>query len=250
MQIERPDPRFTSGPRAQRNFRLALRLSIAVAAVLWVILFIDAFLGLDLGRFGLRPRQVDGLIGVVTAPLLHADAEHLFANTLPLLIGLTAMLYLYPNSAFRALPVMWLGSGLLAWFIARAGVHIGASGMIYGILAYVFVGGIVRREARGIAVAGMVAFFYGSMVWGVLPIRQHMSWEMHLAGAFWGIGLAIWFRSWDRPPVVRYDWEEDDTVPDWFPDDDDDVDEADRNVIEGRSERPRDRLEDRSGREP
>ena len=137
-------------------------------------------------------------------------------------ISLTATLYLYPNSALRVIPAVWLGSGLLAWVIGRPSLHIGASGLIYGLLAYVFVGGVLRRDMRSVSVSLMVAFLYGSMIWGVLPTRPNMSWEMHLSGAVVGVLMALVYMKWDRVPVVRYDWEDDDSVPDWYPEKRDD----------------------------
>ena len=214
-----PDPEFSSSRRAQANFRLALRLSLGFVAVLWVILLVNALLGLDLQQFGLRPGKVSGLVGILTAPLLHGGAEHLLNNSLPLFIGLTACLYLYPNSSLRVIPLIWLGSGLLGWWIGRPSLHIGASGLLYGLLAYVFVGGLLRRDMRSISVSLLVAFFYGTLVWGVFPIRPNMSWELHSCGAFMGVLLAIVFRDWDRVPRKRYDWEDDDEVPDWYPED-------------------------------
>ena len=217
MHLGKPDPRFTSSPRAQRNFKLALNLSFWFAGLLWLILIVDTVLDLGLARFGLRPRHLDGLIGVLTAPLLHSGAEHLFSNTLPLLISLTTVLYLYPRSALRVIPVIWLGSGILAWIIGRHSLHFGASGFVYGLLAYVFISGILRLDMRSVAVSIMVWFLYGSMIWGVLPIRPNMSWELHLTGAILGVALAIVFRHWDVAPVKRYSWEDDDSVPEWFP---------------------------------
>jgi membrane associated rhomboid family serine protease len=217
MHLGKPDPRFTSSPRAQRNFKLALNLSFWFAGLLWLILIVDTVLDLGLARFGLRPRHLDGLIGVLTAPLLHSGAEHLFSNTLPLLISLTTVLYLYPRSALRVIPVIWLGSGILAWIIGRHSLHFGASGFVYGLLAYVFISGILRLDMRSVAVSIMVWFLYGSMIWGVLPIRPNMSWELHLCGAILGVAMAIVFRRWDVTPVKRYSWEDDDSVPDWFP---------------------------------
>ena len=160
---------------------------------------------------------MDGLIGVFTAPLLHSGAEHLFSNSLPLIVSLTTVLYLYPRSAMRAIPVIWIGSGMLAWIIGRESLHFGASGFVYGLLAYVFISGILRLDMRSVAVSVMVWFLYGSMIWGVLPIRPNMSWELHLAGAILGVVLAIVFRHWDVAPVKRYSWEDDDSVPEWFP---------------------------------
>ena len=117
----------------------------------------------------------------------------------------------------RVIPVIWIGSGILAWIIGRESLHFGASGFVYGLLAYVFVSGILRLDMRSVAVSVMVWFLYGSMIWGVLPIRPNMSWELHLAGAILGVALAIVFRHWDVAPVIRYSWEDDDSVPEWFP---------------------------------
>lgn len=217
MHIGKPDPRFIASRKAKRNFSLALKIALWLTLVLWLILIIDSVLGLGLARFGLRPRHVSGLVGIFTAPLLHGGFEHLFSNTLPLMVSVTAILYLYPASAMRAIPVIWVGCGLLAWVIGRPSLHFGASGFVYGLLAYVFIGGILRLDMRSVAVSVMVWFLYGSMIWGVLPIRPNMSWEMHLSGAILGVALAIAYRHWDIMPVKRYAWEDDDSIPDWFP---------------------------------
>ena len=222
MPLRQPDPRYTQSRKAQRNFQLALRLSLAFTGVLWAVFIVDQAFGLRLAQFGLRPGSVAGLAGVFTAPLLHANFQHILSNTLPMFIALTATLYLYPNSALRVVPAIWLGSGLLAWFFARPNLHIGASGLIYGLLAFVFVSGVLRRDMRSVSVSLMVAFLYGSMVWGVLPIRPNMSWDMHLTGAVMGVLMAIVFINRDRVPLKRYDWEDDDSVPDWYPEKKDD----------------------------
>ena len=218
MALGKPDPRYTHGKKAQANFRLAVEVAFFVLAALWLVFILDSLLGLNLNRFGLRPGSVPGLIGVLTVPLLHGDLSHIFSNSMSLVVSLTAILYLYPNSSARVIPMIWLGSGLLAWVIGRPSLHFGASGLIYGLLAYVFFGGILRREMRSVSVSLLIGFLYGSMVWGVLPIRPHMSWELHLAGALIGIVLAFVYRTWDRIPVIRYDWEEDDSLPEWYPD--------------------------------
>jgi len=229
MALSKPDPRFTQSKRAHRNFRLALRLALVFIGILWAIFIFDAAFGLRLGRFGLRPGSIPGLTGIFTAPLLHGSFEHILSNTLPMFISLTATLYLYPKSAMRVIPLIWLGSGMLAWFIGRPTLHIGASGLVYGLLAYVFVSGIIRSDMRSVSVSLLVGFLYGSMIWGVLPIRAHMSWEMHLTGALFGVLLAFIFRNWDRTPLVSYDWEHDDTVPEWYPESDpDDFDLPDK----------------------
>ncbi len=230
MHLGKPDPDFTSSPRAQRNFNLALKMALSLTGLLWLILVVDSVLGLGLTRFGLRPRHLEGLFGILTAPLLHSGAEHLFSNTLPLLISLTTLLYLYPRAAMRVIPIIWMGSGLLAWIVGRPSLHFGASGFVYGLLAYVFISGILRMDMRSVAVSVMVWFLYGSMIWGVLPIRPNMSWELHLGGAILGVAMAIVFRHWDITPVKRYEWEDDDSVPEWFPQHETPVDDSSREV--------------------
>lgn len=222
MALDQPDPRFTQSPKARRNFVLALKIALVFVGVLWAVFIIDQAFGLRLGQYGLRPGSLAGLSGVLFAPLLHANFPHILSNTLPMTISLTAVLYLYPNAALRVIPMIWLGSGALAWVIGRSSLHIGASGLIYGLLAFVFVSGVLRRDLRSISVSLLVGFLYGSMVWGVLPTRPQMSWEMHLSGAVMGIALAFAFSRWDRVPVRRYDWEDDDSVPDWYPEKRDD----------------------------
>lgn len=227
MQLHKPDPRYTQSRKAQQNFMLAVQIALSVTGVLWFILITDQYLDLNLGRFGLRPRDAQGLLGILTAPLLHGGVEHLFSNSLPLIVSLTTVLYIYPNSSIRVLPAIWLGSGLLAWLIGRPSIHIGASGFIYGVLAYVFISGMLRRDMRSIAVSLLVWFLYGSMVWGILPIRSKMSWELHLCGAILGVAMALVYHNWDRVPIKRYEWEDDDSVPDWYPDPDKLTDEDD-----------------------
>jgi membrane associated rhomboid family serine protease len=205
MQFDPPDPAYTRSERSRASFRLAARLSVGFVALLWVIALLGW--GLELERFGVRPRQWLGLPGILAGPLLHADFAHLIANSLPLVVLGTVMLQLYPGAAFRVLPAIYLGPGIAVWLFARGGVHVGASGLVYGLLAYVFVAGLIRRERRAIAASMLVAFMYGALVWGVLPIRQGMSWETHLAAALIGLSLAIVLRNLDKPPPARYSWE-------------------------------------------
>jgi membrane associated rhomboid family serine protease len=220
MQLEQPDPRYTASKKAQRNFVMAVEIAIMVAGFIWFIFMANEYLDLKLQRFGLRPRDLEGLVGVITAPLLHADLEHIFSNTLPLLISLTAVLFLYPNTAVRVLPMTWIGTGLLAWLIGRPSLHIGASGFVYGLLGFILVSGMLRRDMRSVGVSLLVWFLYGTMIWGVLPIRVGMSWEMHLSGALLGVAMAFLYRKWDLVPIKRYSWEEEEEeeeVPYWFP---------------------------------
>ena len=211
-----PEPGYTGSDRAGANFRLAARLSLGFVALLWLIPLLGW--GLEMERFGVLPRQWIGLPGILVAPLLHASFIHLIANSLPLLVLGTAMLLLYPTAAFRVLPAVYLGPGIAVWLFAREGVHVGASGLVYGLVSYIFVAGLIRRERRAIAASLLVAFMYGTLVWGVLPIRHGVSWETHLAAALIGVMMAIVLRHRDNPPRIRYSWEDEEDEEDEYED--------------------------------
>jgi membrane associated rhomboid family serine protease len=142
MQLHSPDPDFAGSARARANFRLAALISLGFVALLWLVPLLGW--GLDLQRFGIRPREWIGLPGILAAPLLHADFDHLLANSLPLVVLGTAVFHLYPRSAFRVLPAVYLGPGIAVWLLARGGNHVGASGIIYGLVSFVFVAGLIR----------------------------------------------------------------------------------------------------------
>src|ERR1700680_4472221 len=208
MQIDIPDPAYTGSERARANFRLAVKIALGFVALIWVIELLNW--GLDLGAedFGVRPRQLAGLPGILFAPLVHAGFAHLIANSPPLLVLGTAMLYLYPSAALRVLPAVYLGTGVAVWLFARGSAHVGASGLIYGFVSSIFVAWLIRRGRGGGAASLLVCFMYGALVWGVLPIEPGVSWETHLAAALIGIVLAIALRHLDIPPRVRYTWED------------------------------------------
>ena len=208
MQIHTPDPSYTSSERARASFRLAIKITLGFVALIWFIQLLNWGLDLGLERFGIRPRQLTGLPGILLAPLLHGSFAHLGANSLPLLVLGTGMLYLYPGSALKVIPAVYLGPGIAVWLFARASVHVGASGLVYGLVSYIFVAGVIRRDRRAIAASLLVSFLYGSLAWGVLPIEPGVSWETHLAAALIGLVLAIALRRLDIPPRKRYAWED------------------------------------------
>jgi membrane associated rhomboid family serine protease len=191
-----PDPAYTHTPAAREHFRLAARLALGFVALLWLIQLMNAAFDVDPEPFGVRPREPAGIAGIFFAPLVHAGFNHLIANTLPLVVLGTAMLYLYPRSALRALPV-----------------HLGASGLIYGLAAYIFVAGLLRRDRRAIAASLIVSFMYGSLTLGFLPLPPEISWETHLAAAVIGVLLALLLRRFDVTPLKQYTWDDDDQAP-------------------------------------
>ena len=200
MQVHVPDPSFTDSASTRATFRRAAKVALAFVAVIAAIHLVNWALDLDLQRFGIRPRQLDGLPGIFLVPLLHGDFAHLVSNVLPLLVVGTAMLHLYPDSARIVLPAVYFVPGIAVWLFGRDSIHIGASGLVYGLVSYVFVAGLLRRDRRAIAASLLVSFMYGALVWGVLPIKPGVSWETHLAAALIGIILALFLRHRDIPP--------------------------------------------------
>ena len=205
-----PDPAYTNTVQTRAHLRLAVRLATGFVVLLWLIQLINALFDVDPDPFGVRPRQLAGIAGIFFAPLVHTGFEHLIANTLPLLVLGSAMLYLYPQSALRALPVLYLGPGVIVWLFGRASIHLGASGLIYGLAAYVFVAGLLRRDRRAIAASLIVSFMYGSLTLGFLPLPPEISWETHLAAAALGVLFAWVLRRLDVAPPKIYGWEDED----------------------------------------
>jgi hypothetical protein len=144
-----------------------------------------------------------------TAPLIHADFNHLLP-TFPLLFLGVGISYSYPSCSKKLFAGVYILHGLLVWIIARQAYHIGASGLVYGLVSFLFFSGIIRRDNRSIALALIVTFLYGGLTWGVLPIKAEISWEAHLFGSIVGIIFAYIFRKAD--PAPKYDWEDEEST--------------------------------------
>jgi len=208
MQVHAPDPAYAASPESHERFTASWIIAALFVVGIALIHVVSFVFDLELARFGVHPRDVAGLAGILAAPLLHGDLAHLVGNLVPLLIGGTALLYLYPDSSRFVLPAVYAGPGIAVWLFGRDSIHIGASGLVYGIVGYVFVAGILRRDRRAWAASLLVALLYGALVWGVLPVKTGVSWETHLAAAIIGVVCAFALRSRDIPPRKRYSWED------------------------------------------
>ncbi|HZP86499.1 MAG TPA: rhomboid family intramembrane serine protease [Burkholderiales bacterium] len=217
MRIHTPDPSYTASERASANFRLALAITLAFVGLLWLIQLSNWALDLGPGDLGVRPRELAGAVGILFAPLLHAGFEHLISNSLPLIVSGTTLLYLYPNCAGWVLPMVYVGPGVAVWLFGRSSVHLGASGLVYGLVTFILVAGVMRHDRRAVAASLLICFMYGTLVWGIFPIETGVSWETHLAAAVIGLVLAVILRHRDVPPPKRYSWEEE---PEQGPSDD------------------------------
>jgi membrane associated rhomboid family serine protease len=193
------------------DFKRSLKIALLLTGLVWLIWIVGEALGLKLWKLGVYPGRLDTLPGVLTAPLIHGSLQHIVSNSLPLLVMTTILLYAYPRSSLVVLLVLYIGSGLIVWFIGRPAWHYGASGVTHGLMFFLFVVGILRRDAMAAAFAMTVFFLYGGMVWGIFPRDPHISFEYHLAGATIGVVLAFLLRNRDsKPPVKHYDWEDED----------------------------------------
>jgi len=201
------DPAYDA--RAQRG-RVLRAFNLSFGAVLVMVAVFASQGGFDWRPLAVRPHEWVGLWGMLTAPLLHGSLEHLGANAFALLILGTLAGSVYPRATLRSLPLMWLGSGLGAWWLGDVGTyHLGASGVAHGLMFMLFVFGLIRRDRAAIA-ASMIAFlFYGGMLLAILPREPGISWQSHMGGALAGVIGALLFRHLDPlPPRKRYSWED------------------------------------------
>jgi membrane associated rhomboid family serine protease len=184
-------------------------IAVTVVTVMCLIELLDRGLQLELFRHGVYPRSLQELAGILTAPLIHGSWFHLLSNSFTLLVLLTTLLYAYPRSAVPALVLIYIGSGIGVWLFARESYHYGASGLNHGMMFYIFTSGILRRDRLSIALAMIVFFLYGTMIWSIFPQEPDISYESHFFGAATGLLGAFLFSRRDPLPAKKhYDWEE------------------------------------------
>ncbi len=187
----------------------------------WLIFFTNESYLLDLNQFGVRPLEARGLLGIIMMPFLHGDFAHLFSNTIPFIVSASFVFFFFKGKSWQILIGIWLICGLGVWLFGQErSIHIGASGLVYGLVAFLMTSGFIRRNKHLLAVAFILVFTYGSMVWGLFPqyswVREmNISWEGHLFGALAGVGFAFFYRK--IGPVDDPDpFEENDEMPQWW----------------------------------
>lgn len=198
----------------------SLYFPVLFLLLIWVIALVEYLFNMSFVSYGLWPRSYSGALGIITAPLIHADFNHLFANSVPLFVLGGSLFYFYRSIALRVFLLIYIFSNIWVWGMAREAYHIGASGLVYGLASFLFVSGLIRREPRLMAISMFVAFLYGGFIWGIFPELfpdRNISWEGHLMGMLAGVIFAIYFRK-QGPQRKKYSWE--------FEDDDDDDDEG------------------------
>lgn len=174
--------------------------------VTWFVFWCQVRLDSGIRYYGIYPQKLEGLLGIFTSPFIHSGLSHLYHNSIPLFVLSMALFYFYKKIAWRVLGFGMLVTGFLTWLIGTSGNHIGASGVIYLLVSFIFFKGIFAKHYRLIALSLVIIFFYGSMIWYVFPVKDNMSWEGHLGGLITGLLFALFFRSQIAKPE-RYVWE-------------------------------------------
>jgi len=194
----------------RRKILQSLIYPAILVLLMWLVKIIEITFTVNLVQFGLIPLNTMGLLGIITSPFLHEGFSHLFGNSVPFLVLGGLLFYFYPELAWRVFLLIYLITGIWVWVFARGtGIHIGASGIVNGLAAFLFLSGILRRETKLLAITLLTTFLYGGIIWGIFPQffpLQNISWESHLMGLMSGAMLAIYYRK-TGPQRLQYDWE-------------------------------------------
>ena len=159
---------------------------------MWLVFSIEFFYGYDFGWLGIKPRSFSGLIGILTAPLIHGNLAHLVSNTVPLLFLGSVLFFFYARIGGIVFFRCYIFTNLLVWLLSpRVSFHIGASGLIYGISSFLIFFGLIRKDFWSLTISVVVLIMYGGIFYGVLPVDPRISWESHLAGAVVGATTAF-----------------------------------------------------------
>jgi membrane associated rhomboid family serine protease len=208
---------FTLHDNEKGRIKAGVFVAVYFVALLWIVKILEAATGYKLlYEYGILPRSVDSLYGIITAPFIHSGYIHLFNNSVPLFIAILGIFYFYPRAAARVLIFIYLVTNLLVWFFGRPSYHIGASGLVYGYIAFLFFGSAFSRNKNMLVVSLIIMFIYGAMFWGIFPQQGNMSWESHLFGSCAGLVFAFVFRNYviaHEEPELE-DEEEDESADD------------------------------------
>ncbi len=189
--------------------------------LLWIVFLVGSFNSINLVKFGVLPRETKGLLGIITSIFIHGDIEHIASNSLPLIVLGMLLFFFYKKIAKQTFVWIWIISGIWLWIGGRNNenypiYHIGASTLIYGLATFLFFSGVFRKHLRLMVVSALVVFLYGSIMWGIFPFKDEISWEGHLFGALAGLLVAFVYRK-DGPQKREHVWEDDDSEDDENP---------------------------------
>ena len=181
-----------------------------------IVFWVESRFNYNFNYLGIYPRKIEGLRGILFGPFIHGDVKHLFNNSIPLLVLTSALFYFYRNVRWKVLLYGLLLTGIITWIIGRPSNHIGASGVIYMLTAFLMFRGILSKQYQLTALSFSVIFLYGSIIWYIFPTDPKISWEGHLAGFLVGIAFAFVFNK-QTLPIKKYIWEKENYNPEEDP---------------------------------
>ena len=199
--------------RNKLDFRLStLVYPLLIIMLIWFVFWLQIRVSYKIKFLAIYPLEISGLKGVLFSPFIHSDINHLYHNSLPLFILTLALFYFYRDIAWKI--IIWgiLCSGFLTWIIGRPSYHLGASGLIYVLVSFIFFKGIQVSNYRFVALSLLVVFLYCSMILYVFPLDEKISWEGHLSGFITGALFSLLFKV-KSVTKHRFDWEHDDYNP-------------------------------------
>ena len=197
-----------------KNIASVFTFSGLFVLLMWFVYCVEVQADLDFGFLGVYPREVSGLIGIITSPFVHGDINHLISNSLPMFMLIAMVYFFYRPVFYKVMGYGWLITGFWVWVAARPSYHIGASGLIYMLAAFLFWSGFLRKSYRHMSVSLMIVFLYGSLIWGVFPFDWKISWESHLLGGVSGTMLGFYYRKVVVFRKKKYSWEVEDETED------------------------------------
>lgn len=182
---------------------------LGITLMLWIIFWIEHRFEINFTEFGIFPRNVEGLKGIFLGPFIHGSLEHIFNNSVPLFVLLMGLFYFYRHVRWRILIFGLLLTGILTWTIGRPAFHIGASGIVYMLVAFIFFKGVFSGYYQLVAIALIVVFLYGGLWWYIFPVDPKISWEGHLSGFVVGFVFALVTKNVPFPQT-KYEWQRED----------------------------------------
>ena len=198
--------------------KAVILLPLFFVFTLWLVFWYELHFHYSLSHFGVFPREVFGLKGILFSPFLHGDMEHLANNSIALLVLLPILRYFYKEQSFVVLFLGILFSGLGTWLLGRPSYHIGASGVIYTLVSFIFFKGIFTKYYRLVALSFTIVILYGGSVWYMFPnVKEGISWEGHLAGFMVGLALALLLKTPQFGKTIFYEWQQPDFNPEHDP---------------------------------
>ena len=188
----------------------SLRFATIIVLLMWLFYFFDWYFAYDFTQLGIVPKSISGVKGIIFMPLIHSpiDIHHLINNSAPTFLLTTTLLYFYRSIAYKVFILGWFLTGFFLWLFAQSttGNHIGMSGVIYFLAAFLFTSGALRKYFQLQAISLAVVFLYGSMIWGIFPLKEEVSWEGHLCGLVAGIMIAFVYK-YQGPKRPKYQFE-------------------------------------------